>query len=275
MKRKTLELLVCPKCHGKLEIFCTDLNADPFRYGNLYCETCSVNYSIVDGIPHFIKPEELKGLNLKFTHMYNLNALGTRLSSKMIFDFIGIKEETARSEITERLEPKGGRLLEVSIGNGVNLPFLIHRQDVGEVMGLDISLGQLTNCQALAAKNGWNVDLFLGNGEQLPFRDESFESVFHVGGINYFDNKLAAINEMIRIAKPGARILVVDENEKGAQAFEKLLPGFKNMFSGKRKAIEPPFSLIPSEMEEKRVFEIWKGWMYCVEFRKPCVETVP
>jgi ubiquinone/menaquinone biosynthesis C-methylase UbiE len=124
-------------------------------------------------------------------------------------------------------------------------------------------------CQSYLRKNRWNVDLFLGNGEQLPFRDESFEGVFHVGGINFFNNKQAAIDEMIRIAKPGARILIADETEKGAQGYEKFIPGFKNSFGGKRNVIVPPVDLVPKEMLETRVFDVWKGWLYCLEFRKP------
>jgi hypothetical protein len=74
---------------------------------------------------------------------------------------------------------------------------------------------------------------------------------------------------MIRIAKPGARILIADETEKGAQGYEKFIPGFKKFVGGKRETITPPLDLVPEEMLETRVFEVWKGWMYCLEFRRP------
>jgi ubiquinone/menaquinone biosynthesis C-methylase UbiE/uncharacterized protein YbaR (Trm112 family) len=269
MKRTTVDLLACPKCHGKLEYFCADTNIDPCLTGNLYCKTCSTNYSIVDGIPHFIMSETLDGFNRSFSRMYDWFSWGYRLFSKVAFAYIGMDEETGRREITDRLEPRGAKVLEVSIGPGVNLPYLIHRPDLGEVFGLDISLGQLLRCQSYIRKKGWEVDLFLGNGEQLPFRDESFEGVFHVGGINFFNNKKAAIDEMIRVAKPGARVLIADETEKGARGYEKFIPGFKGSFCGKRAEIAPPLDLVPKEMLETRVFDVWKGWLYCIEFRKP------
>jgi ubiquinone/menaquinone biosynthesis C-methylase UbiE len=134
---------------------------------------------------------------------------------------------------------------------------------------LDISLGQLTNCQRYAAKKNWDVDLFLGNGEQLPFRDNSFAGVFHVGGINFFNNKKAAIDEMIRVAKPGTHILIADETEKGAKGYEKYIPGFKGSFGKIREAIVPPVDLVHKEMLDIRVFDVWNGWMYCIELRKP------
>jgi len=257
MKNITLDLLACPFCHGCLDYAGADEKT--LHAGFLICSRCKKDFPIVDGIPYFIQPEGLTGFNRRFAHMYDLFAWAYRAFSKIAFAYIGMSEETGRREITDRLDPHSGKVLEVSIGPGVNLPYIINRPDVGEVFGLDISLGQLRHCQWYAAKNGWGVDLFLGNGEQLPFKDESFTGVFHVGGINFFNNKEAAIYEMIRVARPGARILIADENEKGAQGYEKFIPGFKKSFGGKRAEIVAPIDLVQKEMIETRVIDVWKG----------------
>jgi ubiquinone/menaquinone biosynthesis C-methylase UbiE len=267
MKHATLSLLACPACQGELHLLGD--GKGNIQTGMLACSTCKRTYPIVNEIPHFIQPEALTDLNRRFARMYDWFSWGYRLFSKIAFAYIGMNEETGRREITDRLEPRGGKVLEVSIGPGVNLPCLVNRSDVGEIFGLDISLGQLQRCQSYVAKKGWSVDLFLGNGEQLPFRDEAFEGVFHVGGINFFNHKKSAIDEMIRVAKPGARILIADETEKGAQGYEKFIPGFKNSFGGKRSEIVAPIDLVPESMLERRVFDVWKGWMYCIEFRRP------
>lgn len=269
MKHSTFDLLVCPACHGRLEGVCVYEAADLCLTGNLHCASCSMDYPIVDGIPHFIQPEKLTGFNRRFSRMYDLYAWAYRAFSRLAFAYIHMDEETGRREITDRLDPHRGKVLEVSIGPGVNLPYLFSRRDVSEVFGLDISLGQLTQCRRYAARKGWYVDLFLGNGEQLPFQDETFDGVFHVGGINFFNDKQAAISEMTRVAKPGARILIADETEKGAQGYERFIPGFKRSFGGKRQPIIPPVNLIPKNMLDARVFDVWKGWLYCIEFRKP------
>ena len=267
MKCTTLDLLVCPCCHEYLDY--AGIDKQSIQSGLLICSRCKRDYSIVDGIPHFIQPEDLTGFNLRFAGMYNWFSWIYSAFSKLAFAYIGMDEETGRREITDRLDPRGGRVLEISVGPGVNLPYIVHRPDVGEVFGLDISLGQLQRCQSFTAKKGWNVDLFLANGEQLPFRDESFDGVFHVGGINFFNDKKSAIEEMIRVAKPGKRILIADETEKGAQGYEKFIPGFKKSFGGKRRQIVPPIDLVPANMLETRVFDVWKGWLYCLEFCKP------
>ena len=267
MKRSSLDLLACPVCHHPLSLH-PNLN-DPIETGNLRCASCQKEYAIATGIPRFIDLPELSGFNRRFTGLYNWFSWFYRTFSKLAFAYIGMSEETGRREITDRLDPRGGRVLEVSIGPGVNLPYLVNRSDVGKIYGLDISLGQLQRCLSYIRRKGWGVELFLGNGEQLPFQDESFDGVFHVGGINYFNNKKAAIDEMIRVSKPGSRILIADETEKGARGYEKFIPGFKKSFNNKRNVIVPPIDLVPPEMLETRVFDVWKGWLYCLEFRKP------
>jgi len=112
------------------------------------------------------------------------------------------------------------RVQEVSIGPGINLPYLFETPGKIDVYGLDILLGQLHHCQDFCRKRGLEVDLFLGTAEALPFRDNAFEATFHVGGINFFGDKKAAIDEMIRVAKPGTKIAIADENEKAAQSLD-------------------------------------------------------
>ncbi len=106
------------------------------------------------------------------------------------------------------------------------------------------------------SRGRWIFQLQLGNAEQLPYQDHTFDGVFHLGGINFFNDKKKAIEEMIRVAKPGARILICDENEKGARAYERFLPGFKRMAGESRSAIQPPVGLVPPEMQEVRLFEV-------------------
>jgi len=46
-----------------------------------------------------------------------------------------------------------------------------------------------------------------------PSRTKPSTVVFHFGGINFFNDKAAAIREMIRVAKPGTKFVIGDENE--------------------------------------------------------------
>lgn len=268
MKLSTLEILRCPHCLGTLAME-AGAGETIIDFGTLICHKCQKTYPIQGGIPHFIEGHELTGLNKTFAYLYDWFSLIYSAFSKLGFLLLGTTDSRARQEVLSKLEPHAGRVLEVSIGPGVNLPYLLTSPAVGEVYGLDISIGQLKRCNALIRRKKWPVDIFLGNGEDLPFADHSFDAVFHIGGINFFSNKKKAIDQMIRVAKPGTRIIICDENETGAQWYERFLPGFKSAFHGQREAVVAPLDLVPGSMLDVQCEDIWNGFMYCLQFRKP------
>ncbi len=256
-------LLACPICHGALE-----LTGNPDQ-GGLRCLMCNQVYPVVDGIPRFAGYETLGGKNRTFARLYDWFSIFYPFFSRVAFTFIGTTEDAARFELMEKLQPRG-KVLEVSVGPGVNLPYLREYPKLSEVYGLDLSNGQLSRCQKYAQARGWPIHLYQGNAECLPFQDNAFDSVLHFGGINFFNDRQKAIYEMIRVARPGAKILIGDESERGAKAFEKTLPGFAQSFKGKREPVKPPVDLVPVEMEDVKLDETaCKGWFYTLEFRKP------
>ncbi len=270
MKRSTVEFLCCPNCQGAL--FLGDDSGDMIMDdGGLFCKHCERNFPIRNGIARFIDPQQLEGPDRRFARFYDWFSIVYPLFTKIaLFPFGG--DRKARKEVLDRLELKGGRILEVSIGSGANLPYLFESPTVGEVYGLDISAHQLAHCSNLVTKRGWSVDLFLGTAEALPFKAESFDSVFHIGGINFFSHKKEAIEEMIRVASPGSKIVIADESEQAAR-FIARMPGFLSSYQRKKLDLSIPAHLVPDIMEEKRVEGIWKAHGkyhgYCLEFRKP------
>lgn len=270
MKRETLALLCCPVCRAGLSLREED-SGGAVEEGHLLCSQCTHSFPIKKGIPRFIRPEDLSGLNRRFARHYDRLSYVYALFTKVAFLPMG-GERKARKEILDRLELNGGRTLEVSIGPGVNLPYLFESSTVGEVYGLDISLGQLDRCHSFVRRRGWEVDLFLGTAEALPFKDGHFDSVFHIGGINFFSNKKQAIEEMIRVARPGTKILIADETERVAKLYDRI-PGFSRSHEGKKADTAVPIRQLPGTMEDVRVQDIWKAHGqyhgYCLEFRKP------
>ena len=257
------DLLACPDCLGRLE------RTGRIDQGVLYCSNCRREYPIVDGIPRFAGYETLGGLDRRFAVLYDWFSIVYRPFSMIAFAFIGTTEARARFEILDKLAPTG-KVLEVSIGPGVNLPYLREYPAVTEIYGLDLSNGQLSRCRSFVQAQNWPVHLYQGNAECLPFQDGAFDTVFHVGGINFFDDKHKAITEMIRVAKPGAKMIIADETERGARGYELTLPGFKQSFKDQREPIRPPIDLVPAEMQDIVLNETaWNGWFYTLEFRKP------
>lgn len=266
MQLTTLDVLACPKCRGSLELTGEVSEASQVYSGLLTCLTCKRSYPIEQGIPRFVRMEELGGQNLKFARFYDWFSVIYAPGARLTYRWFG---ERGRQRILNHLEPLHGRLLETSIGSGPNLPYFIHHPGVSEVHGLDISAGQLAQCQRIAQKCSWQVELTQANAEELPYRENTFEALFHFGGINFFDDRQKAVDEMIRVVKPGGKVVFSDEGEKVAKVYERLWPKFKDWFQGPRQAVRAPIDLVPAEMQDIRLEWILGEHVYIIEFRKP------
>lgn len=254
-------LLACPTCRGPV--------AWQAEAAQWWCAQCSRAYPVREGIVHVLQPGELGPMDRRFAHLYDWFSWVYPAFSRAGFALIGRSEARGRGEVLDRLDPRGGRVLEVSVGPGSNLPYLMARPDVGEVHALDISIGQLRRARAMVRRHAWRVPLYLASAEALPFRDATFDAVLHIGGINFFDDKARALAEMARVAKPGARVVVVDENERAAHGYERTLPGFSSSFGGERPPVSAPLDDLPPGMTQVSVTDIWRGWFYCLEFVTP------
>ncbi len=73
---------------------------------------------------------------------------------------------------------------------------------------------------------------------------------------------------MIRVAKAGTRIVVVDET---AKVFDRLhwVPGARRMLRKYGERLEAPVALLPEGMQEIEVKNVMNGGLYCLSFRKP------
>lgn len=66
---------------------------------------------------------------------------------------------------------------------------------------MDISKGTLAYAETKIKRKRWkNIELQRANASHLPYKDDIFDAVMHVGGINTFGEKKRALHEMIRVA---------------------------------------------------------------------------
>jgi ubiquinone/menaquinone biosynthesis C-methylase UbiE len=116
-------------------------------------------------------------------------------------------ERRARNRVLRHLPTTPGiHLLDIAIGDGVYLDWLPRDWSI---VGADISRSQLNACRRRAA--GRPVWLAQCEAEELPFEDRSFDAVLSIGAFNYFNDPEGSLREMVRVARPGAPIVISDE----------------------------------------------------------------
>ena len=265
MKPETVSLLWTPGTHEPLRLALVPAS-DGSEQEVLVGVHTGEKFYIRDGIPLLLDESKVSGFNQQYQGIYNriagLYDAGIRLAATLA----GGGEERFRGEYLRELEVQyGDRVLEVSIGTGANLHYLPVK---AAYFGLDISWGMLKRCQRNLKRWQLEAELILGNAEELPLCDEAFDTVLHVGRINAFNDRAKAICEMIRVAKSGAKIVIVDETAKMMQSLD-WAPSVRKWLQEHGERFEAPVGLVPEGMKDVHARDFAKGNLYCLTFRKP------
>lgn len=96
--------------------------------------------------------------------------------------------------------PVKGRLLDIGGGTGRVASALL--QDVDEVVIADVSMGMLRQTHRST------LQPVCSHSESLPFPDGYFERVIMVDALHHVINQPASAREMLRVLKPGGRIVI-------------------------------------------------------------------
>jgi ubiquinone/menaquinone biosynthesis C-methylase UbiE len=201
------------------------------------------SFPVRNGIPVFQEMEKLTGSNHKYNKLYEIIGGFYDDIQRVACGLRGIGVERYLRDYLQFLEiGPGDSVLETSVGTGLNYKYLARDM---KLSGLDLSAEMLTNCQTNLHRWKMDADLFLGNAEELPFANDSFDVVFHVGGINFFNDRAKAIREMIRVAKSGSRLLIADETEEHVKKVYEGLTGTRGYFSNPGETVVAPVDLVP------------------------------
>ncbi len=242
--------------------------------GEVLISSSGERFPIRAGIADLRRPEDLTGFNQKYNHLYETIGGFYDDTQRVVCALTGIDRDAYVMSYLGLLEVKpGDSVLETSVGTGLNFKYL---PPGVRLCGIDLAREMLANCQSNLRRWRLQADLFLGNAESLPFADSSFDVVFHVGGINFFNDRAKAIREMIRVARPGSRILIADETEEHVKASFERAPITGGYFRNRKEPVAAPVDLVPPEMLETHVEilnVVGKNRFYALTFRKPATDS--
>ena len=106
------------------------------------------------------------------------------------------------------IESAAGRVLEIGVGSGLNLP--IYGAAVDRVYGIDPSHELLDRASKRLADSHVRVVLVRASAEQLPFADAVFDTIVMTWTLCSIPNPSAALGEMRRVLRSDGRLLFVE-----------------------------------------------------------------
>jgi len=127
-----------------------------------------------------------------------------------------------------------GRVLDVGVGSGLNLPFYGEQAD--RVFGIDPSSELLHFAVERAGSASVPVELLRGSGEALPFEDRSIDTVVVTFTLCTVCDAAATLGELRRVLRPGGRLLFAEHGrapEAGVARWQdRLTPIWRRLAGG-------------------------------------------
>lgn len=119
------------------------------------------------------------------------------------------------------INPK--QILDVATGTG---DFAIEalKLNPDKVTGVDISEGMLEVGRKKMKDKSYDdrIELRYGDSEKLPFEENKFDAVIVAFGVRNFENLEHGLAEMLRVVRPGGKVVVLEFSKPGKFPFKQL-----------------------------------------------------
>jgi SAM-dependent methyltransferase len=197
MKLDALRFLVCPVCHGDLDLH-REVEDVEVLTGTLDCRGCRRAYPVVGGVPRFVDEGAYATSFADQWHWFRKVQLdsfnGTGESEAMLKATTGLSADEYRGRLVLDAGVGAGRFAEIVAKHG------------GEVVGVDLTRA----VDAAYANIGRNprVHLIQADIFAMPFRRQTFDVAYSIGVLHHTPDPRAAFERVAAVAKKGAALAV-------------------------------------------------------------------
>lgn len=168
---------------------------------------------------------------------------------------LGVDKTWRKRAIKVIAEDRPQQILDIACGTGdFSIEIARHTNPATTVTGLDLSDGMLEVMDRKVAQAGLSgrISTQQGNSEAMSFEDCSFDRVTIAFGIRNFENRETALKEILRVLKPGGRLVILELSVPSNPVlrwcyelyFTKVLPWVGGVVSGEKAA----YSYLPASV---------------------------
>jgi demethylmenaquinone methyltransferase/2-methoxy-6-polyprenyl-1,4-benzoquinol methylase len=122
---------------------------------------------------------------------------------------IDVKWRKKVLQLVTKTNPK--TILDIATGTG-DLALLMTQTNAEKIIGLDISAGMLEVGKKKIEARGLSntIEMLLGDSENMPFEDNSFDAITVAFGVRNFENLEIGLTEILRVLKPNGIFVILE-----------------------------------------------------------------
>jgi ubiquinone/menaquinone biosynthesis C-methylase UbiE len=243
------------------------INKEPLRREGSALTDGVRAYQLREGIADLIEPQQLPSVDLTAKRFYEGRADDYEKYLPLTFKTYNEDEVTVREGMIDLLGlSKDSKVLEVACGTGRDSVLIAKRLGKNSKLFLtDISYDMLRFTKRKFSEACIDVEICMSNAMNLPCPDNYFDAVYSFGALGEFSDPSKFFSEVVRVCKPGARVVVGDENLPIWQRntnFGEILSNYNRQFLA-----SVPFESLPIQAREVRCQWIIGGVFYVIDFR--------
>lgn len=200
---EALKVVACTRCKASLSLIKTSVGK------HLYCDNCGIYYPIQNGIIRMLKEDD------------RYLQVGKDWDEAAKFDHIraaaAISKESVESPFVKMPPLLPEKLLcnkvYLDLGCGYGRTLIPHAKQGTKIsLGIDISSVMLDKAMELCRQYEANCILVHGDILDMPFQDNSFDTVYSTAVMLHLDNDSArkVMSEIKRLLKPGGKVFLID-----------------------------------------------------------------
>ena len=148
------------------------------------------------------------------------------------------------AELVDLARPQAGeRVLDLACGTGVVARAIAHHlSGQVELVGVDLSPAMVAVGRAAAAMEGITITWHVARADAIPLPDAALDLVVIHQGLQFFPDRLAALQEVLRVLVPGGRVVSATWTALGDNPFNAALAAIIARHLG-TPAMDAPFAL--------------------------------
>jgi ubiquinone/menaquinone biosynthesis C-methylase UbiE len=223
---RSLAYLRCPNCQGD------DLVASR---SHLQCTGCGASYPVASGIVDFYPEYVSAGAGAQRAMESRFIASIYEKHWRPWFTSLGssITYEEEKAWLLEQDDRTGVEsILDLGAGTGRYARILADAYRPSLVLALDLSRAMIEKGNEDSRQQGYTNILFVkGDAQRLPVRDGAIDLLNCFGALHLFPDPEAAIDELARVAAPGAVFTCLTACRSGAPRRQRTQRWFSNLAS--------------------------------------------